>query len=77
VGLRPVPWEWVAVQLLPNGRLVYDVSEVTSIYGGTGGTRRLLQDEVFHLRDRTDDGLIGRSRLQRAAAAVQAGLRGC
>jgi HK97 family phage portal protein len=74
VALRPVPWEWCAVQLLPTGRLVYDVSEITSIYGGTGGTRRLLQDEVFHLRDRTDDGLIGRSRLQRAAAVVQAGL---
>lgn len=73
-ALRPVPWEWVAVQLLPNSRLVYDVSEITSIYGGTGGTRRLLQDEVFHLRDRTDDGLIGRSRLQRAAAVVQAGI---
>jgi len=73
-ALRPIPWEWVSVQLLPSGRLVYDVSEITSIYGGTGGTRRLLQDEVFHLRDRTDDGLIGRSRLQRAAAVVQAGL---
>jgi phage portal protein BeeE len=33
----------------------------------------LLQDEVFHLRDRTDDGLIGCSRLQRAAAVVQSG----
>ncbi len=73
-ALRPVPWEWVSVQLLPNGRLVYDVSEITSIYGGTGGTRRLLQDEVFHLRDRTDDGLIGKSRLQRAAAVVAAGM---
>ena len=74
IDLRPIPWEWVAVQLLPNGKLVYDVSEITSIYGGTGGTRRLLQDEVFHLRDRTDDGLIGRSRLQRAASVVSAGL---
>jgi HK97 family phage portal protein len=73
-ALRPIPWEWVAVQLLPNGRLVYDVSEMTSLYGGTGGTRRLLQDEVFHLRDRSDDGLIGRSRLQRAASVLQAGM---
>jgi len=72
--LRPIPWEWVSVQLLPSGRLAYDVSEVTSIYGGTGRMRRLLQGEVFHLRDRTDDGLIGRSRLQRAAAVIQAGL---
>jgi len=74
VGLRPIPWEWCNVQLLPNGRLAYDVVELTHVYGGTGRPRRLLQSEVFHLRDRSDDGVIGRSRLQRAAAVVQAGL---
>lgn len=74
IELRPIPWEWCSVQLLPNGRLVYDVVEMTAVYGGTGQPRRLLQDEVFHLRDRSDDGLLGRSRLQRAAAVVQAGL---
>lgn len=73
-ALRPVPWEWVTVAMLPNGRLVYDVADISTIYGGTGRVRRLLQDEVFHLRDRSDDGLIGRSRLQRAASVVQAGL---
>ncbi|HKQ22881.1 MAG TPA: phage portal protein [Burkholderiales bacterium] len=74
VGLVPIPWEFCSVQLLPSGRLAYDVSQVTSINGGTGKPRRLLQDEVFHLRDRSDDGLLGRSRLQRAAAVVSAGL---
>ena len=74
VGLLPVAWEHASVLLLPNGRLAYDVSEFRSTVGGTGGTRRLLQDEVLHLRDRTDDGLIGRSRLQRAAQVVAAGL---
>lgn len=74
IGLRPIPWEWVSVQLLPSGRLAYDVCEITSIYGGTGRPRRLLEGEVFHLRDRTDDGLLGRSRLQRAAAVVAAGI---
>lgn len=74
VELRPIPWEWCSIQLLPNGRLVYDVSEITSVYGGTGKMRRLLQDEVFHLRDRTDDGLIGKSRLQRAASVITAGM---
>ena len=73
-GLKPIPWEFVAVQLLPNGRLVYDVTEVTTIAGATGRTRRLLQSEVLHLRDRSDDGLLGRSRLRRAASVVQAGL---
>lgn len=73
-GLKPIPWEWVLVQLLPSGRLAYDVTEITSIYGGQGRMRRLLEGEVLHLRDRSDDGLIGRSRLQRAAAVVSAGL---
>lgn len=73
-GLVPIPWEWVSVQLLPTGRLVYDVVEITSIYGGTGRPRRLLEGEVLHLRDRSDDGLIGRSRLHRAAAVINAGL---
>lgn len=71
-ALQPIQWEHVSVQLLPNGRLVYDVTELSTINGGTGRTRRLLQGEVLHLRDRSDDGLVGRSRLQRAAATVQA-----
>jgi HK97 family phage portal protein len=74
VELRPIPWDWVSVELLPNGRLVYEVTEITSMSGGTGASRRLLQSEVFHLRDRTDDGLVGKSRLQRAASVVSAGL---
>lgn len=73
-GLQPIPWQNVNVQLLRNGRLIYDVTDVTYLSGGTGRPRRLLQDEVFHLRDRTDDGLIGVSRLRRAAAVIQAGL---
>ena len=74
IELKPVPWEWVSVQLLPNGRLVYDVVEMNHVYGGTGRPKRLLDTEVLHFRDRTDDGLIGRSRLQRAASVVQSGL---
>jgi len=70
VELAPVPWEHVSVQLLPSGRLGYDISEITAIGGGTGRVRRLLDDEVLHLRDRSDDGLVGRSRLQRAASVV-------
>lgn len=72
-ALKPIPFEHCNIQLLVTGRLVYDVTDMTSV-GGTGRMRRLLQDDVLHLRDRTDDGLIGRSRLQRAAAVVSAGL---
>ncbi len=72
VGLKPVPWEYCNIQLLPTGRLVFDITDLNSV-GGTGRMRRLLQDQVLHLRDRSDDGLIGRSRLQRAASVLQVG----
>ena len=64
-GLRFIPWGRVGVVQLPNGRLRYDVTEPRS-----GRVRRFLEGEVIHLRDRTDDGLIGRSRLSRAAETV-------
>lgn len=73
VELRPVPWEHVTVVLLTSGRLAYDVSPITTLGGATGRSRRLLQGEVLHVRDRSDDGLVGRSRLQRAASVVSAG----
>lgn len=65
-GLRYIPWHWVTVSELQSGRLAYDVSD------GKGKTWRLLEGEVIHLRDRTDDGKIGRSRLSRAANTVEA-----
>jgi HK97 family phage portal protein len=68
--LRPLPWDFVSVQMLPSGRLAYDVVETTGLAGTTGRPRRLLEGEVLHLRDRSDDGIIGRSRLSRAAAVV-------
>lgn len=69
--LRVLPWDWVTVQMLPNGRLVYDVFEQIGIYGQYGQRRRLLQGNVIHIRDRSDDGVIGKSRLQRCAATVR------
>jgi len=68
--LVPIPWDYVAVQMLPSGRLAYDIVEVIGLFGATGRPRRLLEGEVLHLRDRSDDGIIGRSRLSRAAAVV-------
>ncbi len=59
------PWGNVTVQELSSGRLAYDVSD------GRARSRRLLEGEVLHLRDRTDDGRIGRSRLSRAAETVE------
>ncbi len=73
--LRAFPWSDVAIQLLGNGRLAYDVSDTNGLYyGAIGRTRRLLQDQVLHIRDRSDDGLIGRSRLSRCASVVSVAL---
>lgn len=74
VELRPIPWDWVSVQLLPTGRLAYAVNEASGVYGGTGRSRRLLAAEVIHIKDRSDDGMVGRSRLSRAAETVGSAL---
>ena len=64
-GFRFLPWSWVTVQLLPGGRLAFDVYEPT-MPGAGAIKRRLLAHDVLHLKDRSDDGLVGRSRLSRA-----------
>lgn len=61
VALWPLHPDTVSVLRVTRSRgIVYDVADPA------GGTRRLVSDEIFHLRDRSDDGIIGRSRLARA-----------
>lgn len=75
VGLKLIPWQWVSPLIGPSGRLVYDVTEQTGLYGQTGRVRRLLAGDVIHLRDRSDDGILGRSRLSRSADTVAAAIQ--
>ena len=50
--LIPLHPDTVSVLRIPNTRrIVYDVS------GPDGGTRRLVADEMLHLKDRSDDGI--------------------
>lgn len=61
VGLNPFHPDHVSVVRIPRtGRYAYDVSLPE------GGTRRILPDDMLHLRDRSDDGVVGKSRLARA-----------
>lgn len=61
VELIPMHPDHVSVLRIPRTRrVVYDVSDPD------GGTRRLLAEEMFHVKDRTDDGIVGKSRLARA-----------
>lgn len=58
VALHPLITRNVVVQLLPNGRIAYEYSDLF------GNFRRYLDDEIFHLKDRTENGWpIGRSRI--------------
>ena len=62
VELIPLHPDMVAVLVIPGTRrVVYDVNDWQG-----GRTRRLLPDEILHLKDRSDDGLVGKSRLARA-----------
>jgi HK97 family phage portal protein len=61
VQLVPFHPDWVSVvRFAGTRRIAYDVSMPE------GGTRRLLSDEMLHLKDRSDDGIVGKSRLHRA-----------
>jgi HK97 family phage portal protein len=55
--LKPLHPDKVTVrQLKPSGNIVYDYNDPL-----TNNTRRLVQEEVFHLRNYSDDGTVGQS----------------
>lgn len=58
-ALEPIHPRNVTVLQLPSGRIRYDVADPQ-----TGQVRPLLSDEVLHLKDRTDNGIVGKSRIQ-------------
>ena len=68
--LHGVPWAWVSPRLLTSGRLVFDWTDTYGIRGAPGVMRRLLNTEVIHIKDRSDDGVLGRSRLSRARETI-------
>ena len=81
-AIWPIPWSLVSVYQLPSGRLRYDFTRFPwgNVYplNTTGnmkgsGVAKLLPEDVLHLKDRSDDGLIGRSRISRASQSVSHG----
>ncbi len=86
MSLSPLPW-WNAQPILvpaqpseamgplaPSARLAFDTLRIIAPWGGTGVPRRYFADEVFYLRDRSDTGVLGSSRLQRAPMVLQQAL---
>ena len=56
-ALHPHQADRVTVLRLQNGGVGYDIAD------HTGAVRRYTADEVLHLKDRTENGIIGRSRI--------------
>ena len=68
--LVPIPWNHAIPILTDTGRLAFDVLQLGP-WGGTGFPRRVLDTEVLHVRDRSDDSYLGRSRLARAPEVIR------
>lgn len=67
-SLTPIAGDRVTVLQLENGRMAYDVTN------SDGTKKRLLQEEVFHLRHRSDNGLIGVAPITASRETVQLAL---
>jgi len=73
-AIEPLPWDGVSVLRLGSGRLAYDAVRISDLWGSIASPQRFLEGEVVHVRDRSDDGLIGRSRLSRSPAVFASAL---
>lgn len=68
--LIPVEWRSVRVDRLHSKRLRYVISRNSGLYNQIGDQVNKLAHEVVHLRDASDDGIIGVSRLTRCAPVI-------
>lgn len=66
--LLPIHPDRVRVLELDSGRLGYELTDAD------GKLERLTQDEVFVLRHRSDDGIVGVSPIARARGVIELGL---
>jgi HK97 family phage portal protein len=64
-----MPWPQITPLVDEAGELLFDW--LPAVPPNAGQRRRLLRQEVLFLRDRSDNGLIGVSRLRRAGSALQ------
>lgn len=70
IALTPIPWVHVSPLWTKSGRLVFDVAQYATPWGTMTERRRLLAEECFHLKDFSEDGVLGRSRIMRAPGVV-------
>jgi HK97 family phage portal protein len=59
----------------PSARLAFDIMRLVTPWGGSAGVpKRIFADDALYLRDRSDTGILGRSRLSRCPAVLEASL---
>jgi HK97 family phage portal protein len=58
----------------PTARLAFDVMRLVAPWGGTGVPKRIFAEDCLFVRDRSDTGILGRSRLSRCPAVLEASL---
>lgn len=66
--LLPINPDRVRVLELDNGRIGYEATD------STGKNERLLMEDVFHLRHRSDNGLLGISPIDRSKEVIELAL---
>lgn len=71
-GLRTLPWTNVTVRITSDGQLLFDY--IPTLPPNAGTRRVYTRADVLYLRDRADNGLVGVSRLTRAAGAMKIAL---
>jgi HK97 family phage portal protein len=68
----------IASPVIPNARLVFDITQTMSPFPlptrPTGFPVRFFAEDILHLKDRSDDGILGRSRLSRSPDALACAL---
>lgn len=71
-SLTTLPWQNIVPWVDDAGELLFDY--LPTLPPNAGKRRRLLRDEVLFVKDRSDDGVVGRSRISRASASMQSAL---
>lgn len=72
VGLRTLPWPQITPYVDETGILLFDF--IPMLPPNAGQRRRLLRDDCLFVKDRSDSGVLGVSRLTRAAGALNIAL---
>jgi HK97 family phage portal protein len=74
VALRPIPWSCANPQITLSGQVIFRPVASQLPWWTPGRPETIAASDIFWLRDRTDNGVFGRSALSRAPMVIQAAI---